>query len=82
MQTDVLEDQGPAARRSGSCMGSCIRMVTHEQAFAGVTCYLRVTVFCRPQSQALTRRAWTHGRAVKPVCAVLRWYMMLAESGC
>ena len=23
--------------------------------------------FCRPQSQALTRRAWTHGRAVKPV---------------
>ncbi len=22
--------------------------------------------FFRPQSQALTRRAWTHGRAVKP----------------
>ena len=36
----------------------------------------------RPQSQALTRRAWTHGRAVKPVCAVLSLYMMSAESGC
>ena len=26
--------------------------------------------FCRPQSQALTRRAWTHGRAVKLVCPI------------
>ena len=25
--------------------------------------------FCCPQSQALTRTAWTHGRAVKPVCS-------------
>ena len=31
-------------------------------------------VLCCPQSQALTRRAWTHGRAVKPVCAVLSVY--------
>ncbi len=33
-----------------------------------------VAVFCCPQSYALTRRAWTHGRAVKPVCAVLSVY--------
>jgi len=26
--------------------------------------------FCCPQSQALTRRAWTHGRAVKLVCPI------------
>jgi len=31
---------------------------------------------------SLTRRAWTHGRAVKPVCAVLSLYTMSAESGC
>ncbi len=26
--------------------------------------------FCHPQSQALTRRLWTHGRAVKPLLAL------------
>jgi len=33
--------------------------------------------FCRPQSQALTRRVWTHGRAVKPVWAVLSDILVL-----
>ena len=32
-------------------------------------------VFCRPQ--ALTGRAWTHGQAVKPVCAVLSDILVL-----
>ena len=39
---------------------------------------------CRklPQSKALTRRAWTHGQAVKPVCDVLSLYIMSAQAGC
>ncbi len=38
--------------------------------------------YCCPQSQALTPRAWTHGRAVKPVCAMLSLCTMSAVSGC
>jgi len=35
--------------------------------------------FCCPQLQALMRRAWTRGRAVKPVCAVLSLCTMSAD---
>jgi len=37
---------------------------------------------CYPQLQALTRRAWTHSQAMKPICAVLSVCTMSAESGC
>ncbi len=36
----------------------------------------------RPQLPALMRRAWTHTRALKPVCAVLSLYVLSAESVC
>ena len=47
-----------------------------------------LSLFCCPLSvvpfllQALMRRAWTHGRAVKPVCAVLSLCAMSAVSRC
>ena len=42
--------------------------------------YPRNLPFYRPQLQALTRRAWTHGCAVKPVCALLSLCAMSAQS--
>ncbi len=39
-------------------------------------------LFCCPQTQALTCRAWTHGQTVRPVRAVLSLYTISAASGC
>ena len=46
----------------------------HDKHVCQIAIKLSAPAICCPQSQALTRRAWTHGRAVKPVCALLSVY--------
>jgi hypothetical protein len=55
----------------------CQDMIHTDTQTSPETCACSVT-FCHPESQALMCGAWTHGRAVEPVCAVLSLCTMSA----